>query len=584
MIYSISADKATFNTVEFTPGFNLILAERTIESTGKDSRNGLGKSTLIEIIHFCLGGNKGETLSKPEMDDWTFTIDIDIANKRFNVSRNTSTKKQSKVVVVGDKSEWPIQPVYDKNLETLAFSKNDWNKLLGLFLFNLPLDNNDFKYQPTFRSLISYFIRKDGHSGAFLSPFQHFKKQQEWDMQISNAFLLGLDWEFSSKLQVLKDRKKLIDQIKIEAQSGILSNLIGSIGELEALMIRLDAQVKLEDEEMSSFNIHPQYSKIELEVNALTEKIHALSNEDVTDKNLLDHYTKSLADEIDANPNSVATMYNEAGLFFSENITKKIEDVLAFHKQVIINRKEFLKTEIDRLKQIINQRNDEKLSLSNRRSELMLILNSHGALEEYTKLQNLHQKTVGDLHNIKSKIESLKRFEQGKSSLAIDVEILFQEAKIELSERQKQKEKAILFFNANSKNLYDAPGTLSIDIEKTGFKFGVNIERSGSHGIGNMKIFCYDLMLAQLWSSKNPNPNVLFHDSILFADVDERQKAHAIELAAKEAERLGFQYICTLNSDSIPSSDFSKDFIISKYIRKIFTDATENGGLLGIRF
>ena len=78
MIHSVTADRPSFKTVEFKPGFNVVLAERTKESTKKDSRNGLGKSTLIEIIHFCLGNSKGESLSKKEVNGWTFTIDIDL--------------------------------------------------------------------------------------------------------------------------------------------------------------------------------------------------------------------------------------------------------------------------------------------------------------------------------------------------------------------------------------------------------------------------------------------------------------------------------------------------------------------------
>ena len=79
MLYSIKSDRPSFKTVEFKPGYNVILAERTKEATKKDSRNGLGKSTLLEIIHFCLGAQKGETLSKPQMDDWTFILELDLA-------------------------------------------------------------------------------------------------------------------------------------------------------------------------------------------------------------------------------------------------------------------------------------------------------------------------------------------------------------------------------------------------------------------------------------------------------------------------------------------------------------------------
>jgi len=182
------------------------------------------------------------------------------------------------------------------------------------------------------------------------------------------------------------------------------------------------------------------------------------------------------------------------------------------------------------------------------------------------------------------KIENLKKFEQGKSAVTVEMELLQQQASIDLSERKVQKEKAILLFNANSQALYEAPGTLSIDVSKTGFKFGVIIERSGSHGIGNMKIFCYDLVLAQIWAEKSISPRILIHDSIIFADVDERQKALALELAAQESEKLKFQYICTINSDTIPAKDFSEGFNLDKYVRKTLTDASDDGGLLGIRF
>src|SRR5580693_5426941 len=55
----VSSNQPSFREVEFKPGFNVILAERTKDATKKDSRNGLGKSTLIEIISFCLG-SKGK--------------------------------------------------------------------------------------------------------------------------------------------------------------------------------------------------------------------------------------------------------------------------------------------------------------------------------------------------------------------------------------------------------------------------------------------------------------------------------------------------------------------------------------------
>jgi uncharacterized protein YydD (DUF2326 family) len=60
------------------------------------------------------------------------------------------------------------------------------------------------------------------------------------------------------------------------------------------------------------------------------------------------------------------------------------------------------------------------------------------------------------------------------------------------------REQAIRRFDAASRALYDAPGRLIIDVTKTGFRFEVEIERSGAQGIESMKVFCFDLVLAQL--------------------------------------------------------------------------------------
>jgi uncharacterized protein YydD (DUF2326 family) len=63
-------------------------------------------------------------------------------------------------------------------------------------------------------------------------------------------------------------------------------------------------------------------------------------------------------------------------------------------------------------------------------------------------------------------------------------------------------------------------------------------------GISNMEIFYYDLMLAERWAAKRPGSITLIHDSNLLADVDDRQIAAALELAAKKAVQMDFQYIC----------------------------------------
>jgi uncharacterized protein YydD (DUF2326 family) len=580
MIHSVKANKPSFKATFFTPGFNVVLADKTRQSSQKDSRNGLGKSTLIEIIHFCLGASKGRTLQKPELNDWTFYLDISINNKRYIFSRNTF--KSKKIIIEGDCSDWLVRPSIDKETGKQLIKDTDLNRELGHLFFDLQLTYN-IDYSPSFRSLISYFIRRNGQSGGFLNPFQHFKSQKEWDIQVHNAFLLGLGWKFAARLQVLKDKKHFLDHFKREAKTGYFTNFIGSLGEIDANRIRLEARVNQQERDLSNFNVHPEYREIEKEADQLTIDIHNLVNNNIIDNKMISNYINSQNTETDTNPDAIKKIYQEAGVIFPESINKRLSELVTFNEQLIFNRKEYLNTEIERLKAGVTIREQDVINLSTKKMELMNILQSHGALDEYMNIQKNYQKNVSELNEFKIRLENIKKFEQGSSDLKIEREHLLQQANLDLEERKQQRERAIILFNNNSEALYEAPGTLSIDFGENGFKFNVDIKRSASHGIGNMKIFCYDIMMAELWSKIENSPGLLIHDSILFADVDERQRALALEMAVKQSEKNNFQYICTINSDNVPNNSFDSSFNFDKYIIQRLTDATEDGGLLGIR-
>jgi len=80
-------------------------------------------------------------------------------------------------------------------------------------------------------------------------------------------------------------------------------------------------------------------------------------------------------------------------------------------------------------------------------------------------------------------------------------------------------------------------------------------------------------------------PGFLIHDSHLFDGVDGRQVAHAIELGAARARKLGFQYIVTMNEDAVPRTEFTPGFRFDEHVVGVrLTDAVDDGGLFGIRF
>jgi uncharacterized protein YydD (DUF2326 family) len=582
MINAVYANHSSFKKVEFTPGFNVILADKAETSSVRDSRNGLGKTTLIEIIHFCLGSStkKGTGLLIPDLRNWTFSLNLTLAGQEVIISR--STDEPSKVVIEGETAHWPIQPKINNRQKVLAIK--EWTKLLGSLMFGLSLDDTR-QFAPTFRSLISYFIRRG--RDAFSTPFEHFRKQQEWEKQVCNTFLLGLAWEDASALQSIKEQEKLLDnlkKLKKSNQTGVATRILGSLGELEAAKVRLELQLRQRQEALSNFHVHPQYTELQQEADTLTAEIHEITNENILDLRLLNFYRSSFEEENEPSRNDVVELYNNAGIQLPGLVLRRLDEVETFHNQILEHRKEFLRTEIDRLTRSIADRNRVIRRKTEQRAARLQILQTHNALEEYTKLQGLYLETLANLNEINQHIEELRKVEEGKSSLRIEKELLIQKARRDYEERHIQAERAIALFNANSQALYDAPGTLVINVGQNGFQFNVEIERDRSEGIGKMKIFCYDLMLAQLWAAHEPSPNILIHDSTMFDGVDERQVALALQLAAEQSINLGFQYICALNSDMIPRSRlFSPDFNFDSYIRLRLTD-DEGGNLFGINF
>lgn len=99
-----------------------------------------------------------------------------------------------------------------------------------------------------------------------------------------------------------------------------------------------------------------------------------------------------------------------------------------------------------------------------------------------------------------------------------------------------------------------------------------------------MKIFCFDLTLLQLQLQTPGRTDFLIHDTLMFDAVDPRQRARALELAAQVTSESGAQYICTMNSDMVPRSDFTAEFDFDRYVRLTLTDTSPAGSLLGIRF
>ena len=580
MIHSITANQPSFRRVAFTPGLNVILADRTEESSRKDSRNGLGKSTLIEIIHFCLGSRvvRGRGLAIPALQDWAFTMEMSLGGERITVARAVASANT--VVVTGLSDEWPDLPSSDL-MEQRSFTQVQWRTFLGKVLFSLPSAAAP-KYNPSFRSLISYFVRR-GHD-AFGDPFTHSRHQQVWDKQLHVALLLGLEWRHAAQWQAIKDRDKDLKSLRNLVDRNAVPHLGGSVGELEAERVTLAQEIEDRSRALETFRVHPEYESIRDEANQLTEELHREANDNLVASRRLGLYRQAIESEEPPSADSIEDVYEEMGVVFSEQVRRSLVEAREFYGLVVRDRRRFLRKETSRLENQIAETERRIRELTESRARLLEILTTHGALEEMVKLQERHVTRCQELERVKEQIDRRRQMESDERRVARDKAELAELAARDHKERRDIWNTPVRLFNLNSQALYRAPGHLVIDTTDSGLKFNIEISKSGSHGIGKMKMFCFDLALLAFSAGHRLQIDFLVHDSEMYDGVDSRQRAAAIQRAREVADATRTQYICALNSDMVPYEDFREGFEFDEYVRLRLTDGDPAGTLLGIVF
>ena len=587
MIRSVKSNNQNFKPVVFHSGFNIVLADRNRGSAAEEkrTRNGAGKTTLVEIIHFCLGSqiSRNSVFKNENLKGWSFILEIDIGAKTYCIERFTDCP--GKIYIDGELSYLDFDYKYDKVKHRYYVSPGTFNKLMLTEFYGIETTDNNQQYIPSFRELISYAVRRNVE--GYKNAFEFFSRQKASSVQACNAYFLNLSMEYAAQFQSLKEKKKSIDDYRSAVKSGVIGTFSLNIGELSTEVITRQNDVDSLKAQLEAFQVHPQYEAISRNADALTEQIHTYANTLVLRQQLLKRYEASYSGETPGLPLvDIEKIYSEAGILFRDSILKPLSEVINFHKTIVANRREYLHSEIVSLRKEIDGLNEQISTLSSQRAGQMKILETHGALAEYVLIQDRYAKAQQLLEDAKRRLESAEYIEDSKSHLKIENQELLIKSRQDYNERIQTREQAISLFKTNTEFLYPEAGTLTIDLRESGYSFGVDIKSSRSQGVNYMKVFCYDMVLAELGRARERYPDFLVHDSTIFDGVDERQVARALMLAQLKSSELGFQYICLINSDMIPYQEFDAEFTnqFNDSIVLRISDEQEDGGLLGIRF
>ncbi|MCD4795221.1 MAG: DUF2326 domain-containing protein [Bacteroidales bacterium] len=527
-LLQLTSSNPKFRTINFEKGLNIVVGTQLTKEQ-KKSFNGIGKSMSLSLIHYMFGSKfnlklKSEKQLKEYLSKYgEFILTFTHNKKDYTIKKNFS---QTEFYLNGEKI---TQTNYPKEL----------NKIF--------LGNIDAK--PSFKQIFNCFARKHSNEISYYSNIltQQGRPLEDYHQRYANLSLLNIDlvlveksYEIKDKLSKLKKAEETIGEYKKALDNS-------NINDIKDEIKRLDTQLQ-------NFIIAENFDKLKQKADDLTSQINEFRNKIFFNDNKLKR--KEINFENSKNTNidikKIEELFNEANFFFEDKITKRIEQSQEFHKNLINNRKKRLSVEIRDLKILLEKLQIDKKNVSIKRDTILKDLNNSGALEERDSLKD-RIKTLETEKNDLEKYENiLSDFKKDKSDLEVRNAIVKQESISYLEKSQEQHNKIETTFRGLVKKFYDNQGgSFKIEEAQTAkylFNIDSHIPRGKAQGVGEVKIFCYDVLLYLL------NKDLLgfiAHDGCIFSEMDPRQKSTIFKVILELIKDENFQYFLNIGENTL---------------------------------
>ncbi|MBF0230884.1 MAG: DUF2326 domain-containing protein [Desulfamplus sp.] len=570
-LIKVYSNQTSFRTVEFNKtGLSFVLAKQKNPGSSEKGKtyNGVGKSLLVRIIHFCLGAGKEDYKKFCEkLTDWEFSIDFEVGYNKYTSTRTTN--EPEKILLNNEK-----------------LSVTQFNKKMNTLCFDIP---DDISFL-SFRSLIPFFIRPKKES--YIAYNKPGKTGSDYQALLYNAFLLGLDVVLAQKkYSIRKERERIKKLEKNFKEDSLLKDFFTGNKDVVLTIIDLEERIARLNDDLSNFKVAEDYNEVQVEADRIAKELFTLNNKIIMIQNNIENISKSLMFSPDITKENIKTIYHESKINFSENMTKRLDELENFYEKLISNRKRRLLEQQNKLKLEEQYNKTTVKMLQKELNKLIKYLGEHHALDLFISLSN-------KVAELKSERDNLIKYQELQSAYKTR-ERQAEKNLLELSEltedylKEIESEIAELrnYFRNLSKIFYpNSVSGLTIDNNdgdnQLRFIIDAKIESDASDGINNVKIFCYDLTI--LFKGRNHKISFIFHDSRIFDGTDERQKVDMFKTVYHKFSDTDKQYIASVNQnqlDEIKKHIADKEYtnIISKNIVLTLTDESDSEKLLGIK-
>lgn len=576
---NLDSSDPRFKTLRFRQGLNILVADRTETSEQGDSRNSIGKTSFVKILKYVLGGDLPSSFKAPELAEHSFAASLSLPSiegdgaDEVTVSRSVSPTTRVRV------SGWSAtNGATDLHID-------EWRALLSRKIFRIP----EAASRPTAGQIWGQLIRT-----YFGNPIKGHQSEADWESGVKLGFMLGLSPEILGKAGDVDRLTKQGKAIRAAVREGAIAHLSLDESALRAQLATARRQRDRTQDDLRSFKVDEQYADHQREADNLSGSIQRLNDEALALQRRLRELDEALRDEVGSAHNSELTarlerVYAEIGLALPEAVSKRYDEVQAFHESVVRNRRSFLEQELEAVRDRLETIDAERRSLDGQRSEIMQLLNETVALDTFLSLQRDLAKQESDVADIERRLEAASSISAIGDTIKLRTAELVASVRTELNERDDRLGDSISLFGELGAEIYtDREASLLVAPSAKGLlSVGPRISGDASTGVRSVETFMLDMICTIAAIRVGRAPRILVHDSHLFDAIDGRQVASCLNIGARLAEQHGFQYIVTLNSDFLTSVEAQSEgaFDAEPHILSPrLTDETEAGGLFGFRF
>lgn len=550
---TITKGASVIRDIEFRKGINLIVDK----SEGKITGNSVGKTTVLKLVDFCFGANKKNIWEDPENKKEVYTL---VKNHLINneilvaltLTENLDDESATEIVIERNFLSAKSKVIRKVNGESLT--ENEFEPKLTELLFPEHLSD-----KPTLRQIISHNIRyKDLSINNTLKTLDRYTSDAEYETL--HLFLLGCEFTKGNNKQELLEKIKQEDSFRKRLEK------IQTKSAYESTLAIIESEIDELNKKKSNLNLNENFESDLDALNQVKYDINRLSSE-ISKLNIRKDLINETLSELENSSSTIDTsqlnqIYQQASSVLGK-LQKSFEDMVAYHNNMITEKKKFISNELPVLESKIKKNSIQLNKLLGQEQELSQIISKSDSFEELEVLiaeLNEKYRLKGEYENIVQQLndveDNLKSFNETLES--IDEELFSDDFEATV---KAQLNKFNKHFSSVSELLYNEKYALKYDKVKNKkgqrlYKFSA-FNTNFSSGKKQGEISCFDIAYTFFADEENiPCMHFILNDK--------KELMHDNQLVkiADLVNKSDIQFIASILKDKLPDELNNEDYFV----------------------